>query len=49
MSFTVEWLPSVEQDLADLWTSSSDRAEITAAANAIDAALQRDPLNVGEA
>lgn len=49
MSFTVECLPSVEQDLADLWTSAPDRAAVTAAANAIDAALQRDPLHEGEA
>jgi|SRR5438105_3491473 len=29
MTFEVEWLPSVEQDLAELWTNASDRAEIT--------------------
>jgi len=48
MSWTVEWLPSVEQDVADLWNRGPDRAAITAAANAIDAALERDPLARGE-
>jgi len=47
--FVVEWLPSVEQDLAGLWTTAPDRAAVTAAANAIDAALKRDPLAFGEA
>jgi plasmid stabilization system protein ParE len=48
MIWSVEWLPAAENDLADLWNSSSDRAQITAAANAIDAFLEGDPLHAGE-
>jgi hypothetical protein len=49
MSFTVEWRPSAEQLLADLWNNALDRADVAAAADAIDAALARDPLGLGEA
>jgi hypothetical protein len=49
MNWSVDWLHPAEQDLATLWTDASDRAAVTAAANAIDAALARDPLHVGEA
>jgi hypothetical protein len=48
MKWTVVWLPSVEQDLAVLWTNGPDRSEITAAADAIDHALERDPDALGE-
>lgn len=48
MKYTVEWLPSVEQELAALWNSAPDRSDIAAAANNIDAALARDPLTLGE-
>ena len=46
--FEVEWLPSVERDLADLWIVAPDRAHVAAAADAIDAALRRDPFSIGE-
>jgi hypothetical protein len=49
MSWTVEWTPSTLNDLADLWNKAPDRAAVTAAANAIDAALARDPTSQGEA
>jgi hypothetical protein len=49
MKYTVEWLPSVQQDLADLWNNAPDRAAVAAAADAIDADLERDPLGTGEA
>jgi hypothetical protein len=49
MSFTVDWRPSAEDDLARLWTGApSERNAITAAAAALDAALRRDPLALGE-
>src|SRR5262249_15812364 len=48
MKYTVEWLPSAEQELAALWNSAPDRSEITAAADNIDRALARDPLTLGE-
>jgi hypothetical protein len=40
--------PSAENDLAALWTSAPDRNAVAAAADAIDAALQQDPLSQGE-
>jgi plasmid stabilization system protein ParE len=48
MKFTVEWLPAAEQDLAAIWVNASDQAEVTAAANAIDQALMRNPHTLGE-
>jgi hypothetical protein len=49
MKYTVEWLPSAEQELAALWTDSPNRNDVAAAANDLDAALSRDPLALGEA
>lgn len=48
MKFAVLWRPSTERDLADLWNNAPDRTDVTAAADALDAALSRDPLAVGE-
>jgi hypothetical protein len=48
MKYTVIWLPTAQQLLAQLWNTASDRAAVSAASNAIDAALQRDPLGIGE-
>jgi hypothetical protein len=48
MTYTVQWPASVQQELADLWLNAVDRSAVTAAANAIDGALERDPLNEGE-
>ncbi len=48
MSYEVFWLASAEQELARLWVSASDRADISAAADEIDASLARDPLSFGE-
>jgi hypothetical protein len=49
MSFTVDWRPSAEDELARLWVDHPDeRNEITAAAAALDATLRRDPLALGE-
>jgi hypothetical protein len=48
MKWNVEWTPSAEQVLADLWLKAADPHHITTAANRIDAALERDPLVAGE-
>lgn len=48
MTYTVEWLPAAEQDLADLWNNAPDRGAVTAAANALDDILAYDPLSAGE-
>jgi hypothetical protein len=49
MSYTVTWRPSAEQQLAQLWLSASDRNAVQAAADHMDAVLQRNPLSEGEA
>ena len=46
--YTVQWSPSAEQDLADLWNQARDRTSIADAANEIDRALARNPSEFGE-
>jgi hypothetical protein len=48
MKYSVTWLLSAQNDLADLWLAASDRQAVTDAANFIDASLRRDPLVCGE-
>src|SRR5262249_13178592 len=48
MRYTVEWLPTAEDDLARLWLNASDRDIIVATADAIDAVLARDPYSQSE-
>ena len=48
MNYRVEWVPTALNRLAILWTNAPDRAAITAAADAIDARLQRDPYTRSE-
>jgi plasmid stabilization system protein ParE len=48
MMYTVTWLPSAEQELANLWNNAADRSQLAAAANAIDDALAANPLDAGE-
>jgi plasmid stabilization system protein ParE len=48
MRYTVLWKPAAEQELASIWTSASDRDDITAAANRIDKLLQSDAEQRGE-
>jgi hypothetical protein len=48
MSWTVNWLPDAEQELADSWLNAPDRDAVTHAAQTIDELLQRDPLKAGE-
>jgi hypothetical protein len=47
MRYTVTWLPSIEQQLTQIWLNSQQRAAITAAANEIDNQLARDPHHAG--
>lgn len=49
MKFTVTWRPSATKFLAELWTTGPDRNAITLSANKIDATLEQNPLNAGEA
>ncbi len=42
MRFTVTWHPSAERELADIWLESTDRNEITRAANSMDELLSLD-------
>jgi hypothetical protein len=48
MSYHVTWKPAAEQHLADLWLNAPDRKAISAASDALEVDLRRDPLNVGE-
>jgi hypothetical protein len=48
MRFTVTWHPSAERELADIWLKSTDRSEITRAANSMDGLLSSDPMAQGE-
>jgi hypothetical protein len=49
MSFSVEWRPSAEKELARLWVDHpAERNAITAATAAVEAALCRDPQTAGE-
>jgi hypothetical protein len=43
VNYTIEWVPAAEDALADAWVNAPDRAAVTAAANAIETRLQRDP------
>lgn len=48
MNYQVDWIPAAEQDLAALWNATSDRNEITVAAEWLDDHLARDPLHLGQ-
>jgi hypothetical protein len=48
MKFTVVWRPEAEEELAQLWVDAPDPNAVTRAANSLDAALRRDPFDVGE-
>lgn len=48
MTWDVEWLPDAEQELAAIWLQATDRQAVTAAADAIDRRLSRDPEQEGE-
>jgi hypothetical protein len=48
VKYTVTWLPSALNQLADVWNRAADRNAVTAASDAIDRDLERDPLGIGE-
>lgn len=48
MTYSVIWLPDVEQELAAIWMQAGDKTAITQSANQIDAALRRNAPNEGE-
>jgi hypothetical protein len=43
MIYTVVWEPAALDELALLWMNAPDRRAVSAASNAIDATLRRDP------
>lgn len=45
--FEVELLPSAEDDLADIWLRTSDRAAVSRADTIADQILRRDPVGNG--
>jgi len=48
MIWTVVWFDSAQNHLADLWMQAPDRAAVSAAANAMDQSLRRDPYQNSE-
>ena len=48
MKYTVLWSRASQDELTLLWNAARDRAALSAAANLIDAALAKDPLECGE-
>ena len=48
MKFTVVWVPSAADRLADLWIEAEDREAIASATNQIDKLLKSDPSQQGE-
>jgi len=48
MKFTVVYLSSAEQQLAELWLKASDPTAVTRAADTIDRMLASDPEGAGE-
>lgn len=46
--YTVVWVRSAEDDLAELWIAVSERSTVTAAALEIDRQLSSDPASKGE-
>lgn len=47
MPFTVVWLPSAQDELADIWVRSLDRQAVSDAANRIDRLLRQRPQSLG--
>ncbi len=48
MKYTVVWVPSALNKLADLWNHAPDRKAITQAADRIDVLLANDPETKGQ-
>jgi hypothetical protein len=47
MKYTVVWVPSALNDLADIWNKAADRKAVTDAANRIDRTLKYDAERQG--
>ncbi|MBY0513101.1 MAG: hypothetical protein K2P78_04220 [Gemmataceae bacterium] len=47
MNYRVEWAPTAEQQLADVWLAARDRNAVTAASAWFDHQLEFFPLLVG--
>jgi len=45
MKYRVVWTADATSDILELWTSSSDKAAVSAAARLIDRVLEQQPLN----
>jgi hypothetical protein len=43
MTYTVVWINSALDELAELWNTAEDRQDVTNAANRIDASLRSHP------
>jgi len=48
MKWTVTWVASAQNQLADLWVTATDRGAIADASNALDSMLRLNPFGVGE-
>jgi hypothetical protein len=46
--WTVVWLPDAENELIEMWIVSTDRQQVSLAADQIDRLLRHDPESVGE-
>jgi len=46
--FTVTWSASAKNELATVWTGSSNRRAITAAVDSLERRLRNDPQELGE-
>lgn len=46
-SYTVDWCPDAERDLAAIWLIASNPAVVTIAQNHIDDLLERNPIGYG--
>lgn len=47
MKYSVDWVESARDELANLWLAAANKQEITAAANRIDLLLQTNPDRQG--
>jgi hypothetical protein len=48
MTFTVTWIKSALDELAELWSATSDRQDVADAADRIDLILRSDPYDHSE-
>jgi hypothetical protein len=48
MKYTVVWKSAAKRQIAEIWMQAPNHQEVTAAANAIDAALRLKPHSCGE-